>query len=352
MSVLAVEPTRAKPIPIRPRSLLWRNRRGACGVVLVGLLVAVGLGAPMLASNQPIICRHEGRLHMPAVKDALRNLPVVGRWFRQSKPFRFPGFDAKAELDPAAFAIWPPIRYGPLEMTAAALDPPSGAHWLGTDDRGRDVLSRLIRGTSVSVKVGLASMGMAGLIGVFIGAVAGYAGGRTDWILSRVIEVVICFPTFFLVLSVMVWLKPGIDNVIVVIGLTQWTAVARLTRAEFLRMRTADFVVAARCSGASRTRLVFRHMLPGAMAPVVVTLAFGVADAVMVEAGLSWLGFGVPTPDASWGNMLRGAYDQLRSATYLVYPPCVAIFVSVMAFHLVGDGLREALDPKSAAGAG
>jgi peptide/nickel transport system permease protein len=330
----------------------FRRKRGALGMIAIVLLTAIGLAAPMLANHQPIICRHQGQLHMPAVKDALCHLPGVGRWFRVSKPFRFPSFDAKTQLDPRAFAIWPPISYGPLEMTPDALSPPSSEHWLGTDDRGRDVLARLIHGASVSVQVGVLSMALAGAIGVVIGAVAGYAGGWTDKVLSRAIEVMICFPAFFLILAVMVWLKPGIGNVIIVLGLTQWTAVARLVRAEFMRMRTADFVVAARCSGASALRLIFRHMLPGATAPVLVTLAFGVADAMMVEAGLSWLGFGVPAPEASWGNMLRGAYDQLRSAPHLVYPPCAAIVISVMAFHLVGDGLRESLDPKAAAGAG
>ena len=221
------------------------------------------------------------------------------------------------------------------------------SHWLGTDDRGRDVAARLIHGASVSVQVGFLSMLIAGFIGVIVGAVAGYAGGRVDWILSRLIEVVVCFPTFFLILSVMVWLKPNIIHVIIVIGLTQWTGIARLTRAEFLRLREADFVLAARCSGASGGRIVFRHILPCALAPVLVTLAFGVADAVLIEAGLSWLGFGVPTPDPSWGNMLRSAYDQLRSAPHLVYPPCAAIFLSVMAYHMVGDALRQTLDPKS-----
>ena len=314
---------------------------------LIAALMLVGFAAPLLASRQPIVCRWEGSLRCPALVDALQGVPLVGRLFLMSKPFNYPGFDAKTELEAEVFAIWPPIAFGPLELTEAALEGPTFTHWLGTDDRGRDVAARLIHGTAVSVKVGFLSMLLAGFIGVIIGAAAGYLGGWTDKVLSRLIEVVICFPTFFLILSVMVWIKADIMSVIVVIGLTQWTAIARFVRAEFIRLRSADFVAAARCSGASGLRIVFRHMLPGALAPVLVTLTFGVADAVLIEAGLSWLGFGVPTPEPSWGNMLRSAYDQLRSAPHLVYPPCIAIFLSVMAYHLVGDGLREALNPKS-----
>jgi len=344
-------PTADQTMRLSVPPTLWtnlrRHRRSRFGLGMVVVLLLVGFAAPLLASRQPIVCRWEDSWHLPAVMDTLNRLPVVGGLLAKSAPFSHPGFDAKTALDAGDFSIWPPIPFGPLELTDGALQPPSGAHWLGTDDRGRDVAARLIHGVAVSVKVGFLSMLLAGAIGIVIGAIAGYAGGWTDKILSRFIEVVICFPTFFLILSVMVWIKADIDSVIVVIGLTQWTAIARLVRAEFLRLQSADFVAAARCSGASAGRIILRHMLPGALAPVVVTLSFGVADAVLLEAGLSWLGFGVPTPDPSWGNMLRSAYGQIRSAPHLVYPPCIAIFVSVMAYHLVGDGLREALDPKS-----
>ena len=329
----------------RPTGALRRRRSVRWGSILVALLVLIAASAPMLASDQPIICKHEGQLHFPAVVDSLHNLPLIGRFFIKSKPFSLPAFDAKTELDADAFALWPPIPFGPLELTDSAAQGPTSTHWLGTDDRGRDVPARLVHGAAVSVKVGFLSMLIAGVIGVLVGATAGYVGGRTDWLLSRLIEVVICFPTFFLILSVMVWIKPDIMSVILVIGLTQWTSIARFTRAEFLKLLSADFVLAARCAGATGPRIMFRHMLPFALAPVLVTLTFGVADAVLIEAALSWLGFGVPTPEPSWGNMLRSAYDQLRSAPHLVYPPCVAIFLSVLAFNLVGDAIRSKLDP-------
>jgi len=309
--------------------------------LVIGLLA---LGAPLLAWDQPVACRHEGRWFFPALTAAGQNLPLVGRVVRRPIPFRYPDFDARATLDPAAFALWPPVAFHPDEITAQALSGPSRTHWLGTDDRGRDVASRLIHGATVSVRVGVLATLLAGLIGVAVGAVAGYFGGWVDGLLSRLIEATICFPVLFLILAILAWLSPGVTAVILVIGLTQWTSVARLVRAEFLRMASADYVLAARAYGASAARIIVRHMLPGALAPVVVTLTFGVAEAVVIEAGLSWLGLGVPAPTASWGGMLRSAYEQMRSAPHLVYPPCIAIFVTVIACHLAGAWLRKRLD--------
>lgn len=318
------------------------------GLVLIALLIAIGVFAPLIASRLPIVCRYDGALYWPATMETLSRLPLVGRCFSVSAPFSRADFDARKELDPAAFAMWPLIRYSPLEIGETAMAPSSADHWLGTDDRGRDVAARLVHGAAVSVRVAVLSMLIAGVIGVLVGGAAGYAGGWIDVVLSRLIEVAICFPAFFLILSVMVWFEPNMTAVIVVIGLTQWTGPARYVRAEFLRMREADFVLAARCTGATGARIVFRHMLPGAVAPLLVALTFGLADAVLIEAGLSWLGFGVPTPNPSWGNMLRAAFDQFRSAPMLVYPPCAAIVLSVMVFHLAGDGLRKSLDPRTA----
>ena len=207
------------------RRQLWRDRRSRLGIIIILFLVCIGLIAPLLASSQPIACRHKGKLYFPALVETLQNIPLLGNLFEKSKPFRYPTFDAKQDLDRNQFALWPLIRYGPLEATGADRALPSSSHWLGTDDRGRDVAARLIHGTYVSVKVGFCSMLIAGLIGIAIGAIAGLAGGWTDKLLSRLIEVVICFPAFLLILSVMVWFKPDIDYVILIIGLTQWTAI-------------------------------------------------------------------------------------------------------------------------------
>jgi peptide/nickel transport system permease protein len=189
---------------------------------------------------------------------------------------------------------------------------------------------------------------LAGVIGIVIGALAGYCGGWADAILSRMMEVFLCFPAMFLILAVMVWIRGGATHVILVIGLTRWTPIARLVRAELLKQREADFVLAARCSGASTPWIIVRHVLPCATAPVLVALAFGVSDAVMIEAGLSWLGFGVAAPHPSWGNMLREAYDHIRAAPHLVAAPCAALLATVFAFHLIGEGLRRVLDPRTA----
>ena len=165
-------------------------------------------------------------------------------------------------------------------------------------------------------------------------------------IISRVIEIVICFPLFFLILIIMVWLEPNINNVMIVIGLTRWTSIARYTRGEFMRLKTADYVLAARSLGFGDMRIMFKHMLPNSLAPVMVSITFGIAAAILTEAGLSWLGFGVQPPAPSWGNILRVATSYLQTAPHLMYPPCLMIFLGVFSYNLVGDALRDAIDPR------
>ncbi|NOX59930.1 MAG: ABC transporter permease [Planctomycetes bacterium] len=264
-------------------------------------VVFVAVLAPLLAWHQPIVCKYQGTYDFPAVVDTVRQIPVLGSYLEKSKPFRFPTFDARKTLDPDSFAIWPPIPFGPIELMADANLSSSRAHWLGTDDRGRDVLARLIHGTRVSVRVGLYSMLLAGAIGIVVGAVAGFFGGMCDWVCSRFIEIVMCFPAFFLILAVMAWIGEGLTGVILVIGFTQWTSIARLVRAEVVRGREADFVMAARSYGASNTHILIRHLLPGALGPAVVAMTFGVADAILLEAGLSWVGVWRSVADAFVG---------------------------------------------------
>lgn len=329
---------------------VWRefrkNRRGLVALGFVVLLMLASLFSPLLATNQPIVCRYEGKLYFPAVVEIFQ-LRTDGRhWIEKSAPFNKPQFDAKTMLDEDDFAIWPLIPYHENEHTHNFLQKPSAKHWLGTDDLGRDVAARMIHGISVAISVGFVSMGLAVVIGVIVGGVAGYYGGWVDILISRLIEVVVCFPTFFLILTIMVWLEPSIYNVMIVIGLTGWTSIARYTRGEFIRIRDLDYVTAVRALGVSNRRIMFRHILPNALAPVLVSVAFGVAGAILLEAGLSWLGFGVQPPSPSWGNMLRTAYDNLRVAPHLLFPPCVAIFLAVLTYNLVGEAFRDALDPK------
>lgn len=343
-----------QPVPAAPRSRgywgsVWlrysRNRRGQVGFLFVLGMLFVSFLSPLLASNQPIVCRYEGRWYFPAVVEIFQSRSPGSHWLNKSNPFNLPQFDAKTALAEDDFALWPLIPYHEFEQGADYHQPPSAEHWLGTDELGRDVAARLVHGTTVSIKVGFVSMVIATLIGVVVGGLAGYFGKWVDILISRMIEVVVCFPVFFLILSIMVWLEPNITNVMIVIGLTSWTSIARFTRGEFLRIKTMDYVSAARAMGVGNARIMFRHMLPNALSPVLVTVTFGVASAILVEAALSWLGFGVQPPAPSWGNMLRTAYDSLRTAPHLVYPPCVAIFLAVLAYNLVGDALRDAIDP-------
>jgi peptide/nickel transport system permease protein len=342
----AAESTRSEAFSRLVWRRLRRNRRGMAGLFVVLVMVVVAFGSPLIASNQPIVCRYQGRWYFPAVVELFQSRSTSVHWIEKSRPFNLPQFDAKRELDPKEFAVWPLICYHEREQTANFLSPPSREHWLGTDELGRDVTSRMIHGTSVSVQVGFVSMGIATLIGIVVGGLAGYLGGWVDIVISRVVEVVICFPVFFLILAIMVWLEPNITNVMIVIGLTRWTSIARYVRGEFIRIKAQDYVTAGQALGLGHLRIMFRHILPNSLAPVLVSVTFGIASAILVEAGLSWLGFGVQPPNPSWGNILRTAYDSLRIAPHLVYPPCVAIFLAVLAYNLVGDALRDAVDPR------
>ncbi|MBI5545808.1 MAG: ABC transporter permease [Deltaproteobacteria bacterium] len=246
-----------------------------------------------------------------------------------------------------------PVPFGPyrldasLEMLPAG---PSARHWLGTDETGRDVLSRLVHGTRVSLAVGLFAVAIYVLIGVSLGAVAGYFGGAVDVVISRTVEAVLTFPTLFLVLALMAMIeRPTLLHVVLVIGLTRWPEVARLMRGEVLRVKHLEFVQAARALGASDARILFRHVIPNALGPVLVSAAFGVAGAMLLESALSFLGFGAPPPTASWGEILMQAHRYVVSpgAWWLALFPGAAIFIAVTAYNLVGEGLQEAMDPKS-----
>ena len=226
------------------------------------------------------------------------------------------------------------------------LMPPSPSHYLGTDTLGRDVLSRIIFGSRVSLKVGFVAVGLATLIGLFIGALAGYYGGWVDSALMRLVDLMLCFPAFFLILAVIALLEPSIWNIMAVIGLTGWMGVARLVRAEFLSLREREFVTAARALGAGDTRLILRHMLPNALAPVMVSATLGVAGAILTESALSFLGLGVQPPTPSWGNILTAGKDNIEIAWWLSVFPGLAILITVMSYNLLGEGIQEAIDPR------
>ncbi len=226
------------------------------------------------------------------------------------------------------------------------LNPPSQAHVLGTDGLGRDVMSRMLYGARVSLAVGFVSVGIATAIGIVLGALAGYNGGLTDATVMRFVDLMLVFPRFFLLLAVLAFLKPSIWTIMVVIGLTGWMGVTRLVRAEFLSLKEREFVVWSQSIGASGFRVVWRHILPNAMAPVLVAMTLGIPAAILTESGLSFLGLGVQPPFATWGNILNEGKDAIEIAWWLSLYPGLAILLTVLSYNLLGEGIRDALDPR------
>lgn len=246
-------------------------------------------------------------------------------------------------------AIFAPIiaPYEPTKIDVYnVLSPPGAMHFFGTDELGRDVFSRMIWGSRASLKVGFLAVGIAISIGIFFGSIAGYYGGKVDAVLMRFVDIMLAFPTFFLILAVIAIVEPSISTIMIVIGLTGWMDVARLVRAEFLTLKERDFVAAARAIGASDMRLIFRHIMPNALSPVFVAATFGIAGAILTESGLSFLGLGVQPPEPSWGNILTSGKDNITVAWWLSLFPGFAILITVLSYNLIGEGLRDALDPR------
>ncbi len=229
---------------------------------------------------------------------------------------------------------------------ALRLQPPGYHFPLGTDDLGRDVLARILYGARISLLVGFVAVGIATSIGILLGALAGYYGRWVDALIMRFVDIMLCFPTFFLILAVIAFLEPSIWNIMIIIGLTSWMGVARLVRAEFLSLRERDFVLAARAIGAQDFRIIFRHILPNAISPVLVSATLGVAGAILTESALSFLGIGVQPPTPSWGNMLIAGKQTLGTAWWLSVFPGLAILVTVLGYNLLGEGVRDAMDPR------
>lgn len=271
---------------------------------------------------------------------------VIGKRFLRNK-LAFSGVMAVFIL--IICAVFAPL-IAPYEPTVIdienVLSSPSIRHPFGTDELGRDVLSRMLWGGRVSLKVGFFAVGIAIFIGVMVGSLAGFYGGRIDTVLMRFVDIMLAFPTFFLILAVIAILEPSIFTIMAVIGITGWMDVARLVRAEFLSLKERDFVLSAKASGAGDLRVIFRHILPNALSPVFVSATFGVAGAILVESGLSFLGLGVQPPNPSWGNILTAGKDNIEVAWWLSLYPGLAILITVLSYNLIGEGLRDALDPR------
>lgn len=249
----------------------------------------------------------------------------------------------------AVLAVFAPYiaPYDPLEINVDnILQPPSLDHPLGTDLLGRDVLSRMIYASRISLEVSLVAVGLSLMIGVVLGAIAGYFGGWVDLIICRFIDIMLCFPTIFLVLAMVAYLEPSIVTIMVVIGATSWMGLARLVRAEILSLKERDFVLIAKTYGASSLRILFKHLIPNALPPILVSASLGLGQAILIESALSFLGIGVQPPTPSWGNMLIDGKETLEVAWWLSFYPGMAILITVLAFTILGETLQEILNPK------
>ncbi len=246
----------------------------------------------------------------------------------------------------------PPMSEASHDLIPAPDRPLFGIYFFGTDELGRDVFARMLQGSFVSLSIGFIAVGISLAIGILLGGLSGYYGNvklgfiTIDTLIMRFTDVMLCFPTFFLILTVVALLPPSIYNIMIVIGVTSWMGTARFVRAEFLSLREQDFVIAAKALGLPEHRIIFRHMVPNAMAPVLVSATIGVASAILTESGLSFLGFGVQPPFATWGNILSDGKGFIFDAPWLFFIPGFAILIVVLAFNLFGEGLREILNPK------
>jgi peptide/nickel transport system permease protein len=338
----------------------WRHFRrrklAMLALAFVLFLCLVALFAPMIAGTKPIVCKYKGSIYFPAMGYYVRgweNPIFVKDRFRNVYP------ENLKKNDPDSWAVWPLVYQDPYrrvregEWPGQPANPsgtngrPSRYNWLGTNQQGVDVFAQMVHGTQIALSVGFVSMGIASAIGVTIGALAGYLGGWVDIMLSRLVELVMCIPSLVLILAIVAML----DNVtnyhlMAVVGVTSWTGIARLTRAEFLKLKQMEFVTAARAIGASWHRIMFRHVLRNALAPVLVPITFGIAAAILVESGLSYLGFGASPPNPSWGTLLKSGRTSIEQAWWLILFPGLAIFMTVLAYNLIGEGLQEATDPR------
>ncbi len=350
----------AARVPVKGRGywaetwLRFRRRRlpmaALCFVALLGL---IALLSPCLAGTKPIVCRYKGELYFPAL--GYFNPRWENPVFMKDRFYKIYPKNLKKK-DPESWAIWPVFYADPYRRVRDGewedrkghqiYADPNWNNWFGTNQAGVDVLAQMIHGTRIALLVGFVSTSVAAVIGILLGAVAGYFGGLADMLVSRVVELVMCVPAIILILTLLAILdKPTIWHMMAMLGLTGWTGIARLTRGEFLKLRQAEFVTAARALGVGWLRIILRHILPNAMAPVLVPISFGIASAILTEAGLSLLGFGAPPPNPSWGTLLNSGKQNLQMWWLIVFPG-VAIFLTVLSYNLIGEGLQESTDPR------
>ncbi len=362
---------------------------GLCAMLFFGLACM----APLIANRRPLLVFENGSLQSPALEFffapdsgeemversfnylclALPACAAAFMLFRKKK-FRFialsflaaalliPFLTAKNRLDRSDwkertknfsgsdFAVFAPIACGPFDRAGEPLAPPGAKHLFGTDQNGRDVLCRMLYGARISLAVGLLATAITMLIGIIIGMVSGYFGGRLDALLMRIVEIIMCFPTFLLLLILMVIMmdmkfKQSVLLVVLVIGLTSWTGLSRIVRGEVLKEKSLPYVKTCECLGLHSARIMFLHILPNVLGPILVSFTFGIAGAILSESGLSFLGFGVQPPTASWGELLREAMSNPLQRWHLTLWPGIAIFLTVISFNFIGEGFKKAFAP-------
>jgi peptide/nickel transport system permease protein len=315
-----------------------RNYLAVMGLYVVLALVVMALSADLLANDKPLYLVYKGQTYFPVPYGYLVDLRLA-HW-----PLELLNVDYKALA--AERVIFPPIPYRPNQIDLTnPFAPPSAEHWLGTDRLGRDVMAGVVHGARISLSIGFVAVGIAVVIGVLLGALAGFFGGWVDLVISRIFELMLAIPTFLLLITIAAFLRPSIFYTMIIIGLTGWVGMARFTRNEFLKVRNLDYVTAATALGLPDRRIMFRHILPNALAPVLVSVVLGIAAAILAESGLSFLGIGVPADTVTWGSILNEARSN-TFAWWLAVFPGAAIFVAVISYYMVGEGLRDALDPR------
>jgi peptide/nickel transport system permease protein len=313
-------------------------------ISIIGFFVFISVFASFLSSPYPLIVFNN---------NSAEQIPT-------SPFFAAYGTKAKNQLDKINFrelskkgqiaAMFTLVAYSPYEQNLDEIlfAPSLGrfGHYMGTDDVGRDIASRMIHGARNSMLVGLIAVALSLVIGLIVGSIAGFYGGWVDLLVSRFIEIMITFPRLILIMAVLAMTRPSLFNIMIVLGLTQWTGVARILRAEFLKRKNFEYVLAAKAMGAGDFRQIFSHILPNSLSPIIVITTFDVADVVLVESTLSFLGIGIQPPEASWGQVLNISQSYMDFAWWLIFFPGIFIFMVVVAYNLLGDYLRKYLNPK------
>ncbi|MEO8663853.1 MAG: ABC transporter permease [Ignavibacteria bacterium] len=319
-----------------------KNKLAMISLYIVMFLIVLALAADFLASSKPLYAVYKGETYFPVVKDYLSSMGI-SKWDPDMINVSWKELDNQGKLESV---LWTPVPYSSREIDLANVySPPEGDHYLGTDGIGRDLLAGIIHGSRVSLSVGFVAAGIALIIGIVLGSIAGFFGGKIDLFIMRFVEIMVTFPLFFLIITIVAIYGSSIWYIMAVIGLTGWTTDAKLIRGEVLKVRNMEYIVAANSIGLPNKQIILRHVIPNAIAPVLVSGAFAIAGAILLEASLSFLGFGVSATTVTWGSLLNEARGA-SNAWWLAIFPGLMIFIAVVSYNLIGEGLRDALDPR------